>query len=86
MIQRIRDNWAILLIVIAIFSGGGTFAMGFQDLRQDVVANTTDRQLRQFDVLEAKAKRQKLTPKERADFCNLARTLGIGGDIVKRIC
>mgnify|MGYP003145412950 CR=1 FL=1 len=86
MIQKLKDNWAILLVIAAIFSGGGTFALGFDNLQQDVAANTTDRMLRVFHKLEAKGLRGKLSPREQVEFCNIAKHLGIGGPVVRKVC
>ena len=90
MIEKMKNNWAAILFIVAIFSAGGTYATA--DIRSDiklqgqVAANTTDRLLRAFERLEAKAARGPLSGKERVEFCNAARILGIGGPIVRRVC
>jgi len=86
MLIKIRDHWILLLCIAAIFSAGGTGATVVNGIRMEVVANTTDRLLRTFEVLEKRVMSDKATRKDILELCSIARRLNIGGPAVRKVC
>lgn len=90
MMDKLRSNWlALTFLGGVIASVGGTSITAYQwgfHLELEVAANTSDRQLKRFQVLEERAKGRPLSPRERVEFCGLASALKIGGPVVQRVC
>jgi len=90
MISQLSSKWAVLttlgLAVTGISGGSVTGYIHWDNLVSEVAANTSDRQYKRFQILEARAQSRPLTARERLEFCSLASALKIGGPVVDRIC
>ncbi|MDA1333069.1 MAG: hypothetical protein O2797_02495 [Bacteroidetes bacterium] len=88
MMEKIKGNWAAIILIIAIFSAGGGYAIDRQSLGSEVAANTAERLFQAFRVLEARILQgQRITPKERFRFCDAARRLRLtAGPAYRMVC
>ena len=77
MIAKLEAHWKSLVLIVAILSagfGGGVWAI---EVRQEVAANTDDRMIRQYEILELRRQQRLLSQFEWRKHCSAGYYLRI---------
>ena len=77
MMKRLRVHWQAGLLICSILGVGGTGALGYTDLLDQVSANTDYRLIQEFERLSIIRGRRALTQVEWLKWCNAGRLLRV---------
>jgi|TARA_Y100000310_G_scaffold321717_1_gene379742 hypothetical protein len=86
-IEELKDLKWVILTLILVFTAGSAWTTDRISLEDRISTNTDYRLVQTYDKLLRRVKAQgKLSIRDQRAFCNAARRLGIGGEIVKKLC
>jgi len=86
-IEELKDLKWVIAALIVVFSAGGAWTTDRINIESRISTNTDYRLVQTYDKLLRRVKAQgKMSIRDQRAFCNAARQLGIGGEIVKKLC
>lgn len=84
MLATLQEYWKALTVICAIFLAGATATAWALEVRQEVAANTDDRMIRQYEILELRRQQRPLSQLEWRKHCSAGRHLRIFNNCPRR--
>ena len=69
MLKKMQEYWKVLTLIGMIFMAGSGAAVWAVEVRQEVSANTDDRMIRTYEILELRRKQRALSQFEWRKHC-----------------
>lgn len=77
ILKSLRDNWQALGLIFAILMAGGTGAIAFTDMNDQVAANTSYRLIQEYERLTLIRKQRRLSQIEWLKWCETGKALNV---------